>query len=475
MRIARDDCGGADLGHDSARAPLGHALQEFPIGRTIGGATVAACRPAAPSDPLFMPSSSAASPAASTPSPVADAADFSLRKIAIPAFGPSLLFGLGEGAILPIVPLTARDLGASVSMAALVVGLISLGSLLNNIPASLITMRWGERWAIVAAGIWSALGMALCLGTTHLGLFGAGCLMVGMSQAVYNLARQSYMTEAVPIMYRARALSTLGGVMRIGMFAGPFLAAAAVHAFGLPAAYVIGIVAVLGAAAVGSRVPDLEAPPLPPGQAAPEPVTLASTLRDHRRTFLTLGLGVVLVSAVRASRQAVIPLWADHLMLAPAVASLIYGLAGGIDMLVFYPAGKVMDHLGRRWVAVPSMLIMGVAMLLMPLTNGFVTLLIAALAIGFGNGIGSGMIMTLGADHSPRHGRAHFLGVWRLLSDIGSSCGPGLLSFLAASLSLGAGIATTGLLGLVAAAAMAWWIPARRAGSGAGGAPSSTP
>ncbi|WP_213956478.1 MULTISPECIES: MFS transporter [unclassified Variovorax] len=395
--------------------------------------------------------------------------EFSLRKIAIPAFGPSLLFGIGEGAILPIVPLTARDLGASVSMAALVVALISIGSLLNNIPASLITMRWGERWAIVVAGIWSGLGMALCIFTSHLGLFAAGCLMVGMSQAVYNLARQSYMTEAVPVMYRARALSTLGGVMRIGMFIGPFLAAAAVHAFGLSAAYAIGIAGVLGAAAIGARIPDLEAPPHPAGQDAPAAPTLVSTLRDHHRAFLTVGVGVVLVSAVRASRQAVIPLWAEHLALAPAVASLVYGLAGGIDMLVFYPAGKVMDHKGRRWVAVPSMLVMGIAMLLMPLTTGFATLLVAALAIGFGNGIGSGLIMTLGADHSPRHGRAHFLGVWRLMSDIGSSSGPALLSLLAASMSLALGIAATGLIALVAAGVLACSIPPRRAGGPAHG------
>jgi len=402
-------------------------------------------------------------PSPSAPPASPSTAAFSLRKIAVPAFGPSLLFGLGEGAILPIIPLTARELGASVPMAALIVALISIGSLLNNIPASVITMRWGERWAIVAAGIWSGLGMALCIWTSHLGAFAAGCFMVGMSQAVYNLARQSYMTEAVPIMYRARALSTLGGVMRIGMFAGPFLSAAAVHAFGLSAAYVVGIAGVLGAAAVGARLLDLAPPPAPPGQAEPATVTIGSTLRDHRRIFLTLGVGVVLVSAVRASRQAVIPLWAEHLALAPAVASLIYGLAGGIDMLVFYPAGKVMDHKGRRWVAVPSMLIMGVAMLLMPLTSGFTTMLIAALAIGFGNGIGSGMIMTLGADHSPRHGRAHFLGVWRLMSDIGSSCGPALLSFLAGSLSLAAGIAATGLIALVAACTLAYWIPSRRA------------
>jgi len=377
----------------------------------------------------------------------------------VAAFGPSLLFGLGEGAILPIVPLTARGMGASVSMAALVVAMVSLGSLLNNVPASAITMRWGERWAIVAAGLWSALGMALCLWTPHLAVFGAGCFMVGMSQAVYNLARQSYMSDAVPMEYRARALSTLGGVTRIGMFIGPFLAAGAVHAFGLSAAYVVGIVGVLCAAALGARVPDLEAPPLPAGQHPPVPPTVASTLRNHWHVFLTLGFGVVMVSAVRASRQAVIPLWADHLALAPSVASLIYGLAGGIDMLVFYPAGQVMDRKGRRWVAVPSMLIMGVAMLLLPLTGGTLTLLLASLAIGFGNGIGSGILMTLGADHAPRHGRAHFLGVWRLMSDIGASCGPALLSFMAGALSLAAGIVVTGLIALAAAGTLAYWIP----------------
>lgn len=394
----------------------------------------------------------------STPS---SATTFSFRRIALPAFGPSLLFGLGEGAILPIVPLMARELGASVSMAAFVVTLIGVGSLLNNIPASVITMRWGERWAIVAAGVWSALGMALCVLVPGVVALAIGCFMVGMSQAVYNLARQSYLTEAVPAVYRARALSTLGGVMRIGMFIGPFLSAAAVHAFGLSAAFAVGIAGVLAAAAVGARLPDLQAPVHPEGQA-PAPVSLGSILSDHRRVFLTLGFGVLLVSAVRASRQAVIPLWADHLLLAPAVTSMIYGISGGIEMLLFYPAGRVMDLKGRRWVAVPSMAIIGLAMLAMPFTVGFVTLLIAATAIGVGNGIGSGLIMTLGADHAPRHGRAYFLAVWRFLSDLGGSCGPALLSALVATASLAGGIAVTGLLSLLAATLLGMWIPTRK-------------
>ena len=89
---------------------------------------------------------------------------FSLRRIALPVFGPSFLFGLGEGAILPVIALTVRQLGGSVALAALMVTLIGIGSLVTNIPASLITARWGERWAIVGGAVWGGLGMAICVG-----------------------------------------------------------------------------------------------------------------------------------------------------------------------------------------------------------------------------------------------------------------------------------------------------------------------
>ena len=389
---------------------------------------------------------------------------FSFRQIAVPAFGPSLLFGLGEGAILPIIPLSVRHLGGSVALAALIVTLIGIGSLICNIPASIITTRYGERWAIVTAAIWGAAAMALCLFVPNLWAFAAGVFMIGMAGAVFSLARQSYLTDAVPLHFRARALSTLGGVMRIGLFAGPFLGAAVIPYFGTHAAYAVGVLALLMAAGVAVGMPEL------PGEhhataieadasRARSAPTVRSVGVDHLRIFLTVGIGVLLVSAVRASRQAVVPLWAEQIGLDAATTSLIYGVAGGIDMLVFYPAGKVMDRKGRLWVAVPSMVLMGIAMLLMPFTHASITLLLAAVLMGFGNGIGSGMIMTLGADYSPSTGRAHFLGLWRLASDVGSTGGPALLSAVTAVLSLAAGIWCTGLVAFAAAAVLWYWVP----------------
>jgi len=387
---------------------------------------------------------------------------FSLRRIALPAFGPSLLFGIGEGAILPIVALSVRDLGGSVALAALMVTLIGIGSLVSNIPASILTTRYGERWAIVGAGVWCAIAMAICMLVPHLAAFAIGVFMVGMAGAVFGLARQSFLTEAVPFHYRARALSTLGGVTRIGLFIGPFLGAAVIPFAGLAGAYGVGMVALIVSALLAIGMPEL------PGdhhamvvtaENAPRPPTIRSVSTGHAKIFLTVGIGALLVSAVRASRQAVVPLWAEQIGLDAATTSLIYGLAGGIDMLVFYPAGKVMDRKGRNWVAVPSMICMGAALVAMPFTHGATTLLVAALFLGFGNGIGSGMIMTLGADYSPAAGRAHFLGVWRLMADLGATGGPGLLSAATALFSLAAGIFCTGVVALAAAGVLWYWIP----------------
>ena len=399
------------------------------------------------------------------------AEDFSLRTIAVPAYGPTLLYGLATGAILPVVAITARGLGATVALAALIITLTGVGSLLTNVPATVVTTRFGEKWALVAASAWCALAMVLAAAVPVLWVFALAVFMVGMAGSVFGLARQSYLTEAVPLHFRARALSTLGGVNRIGVFIGPFAAAGAIHFLGTPGAYWVGAVAAVGAGILSFQVPDLVVRPgaggsaKPGGSAGPAgpAPTVRSILRSHARVFRTIGIGVLLIAAVRATRQAVIPLWAQHIGLDPTATALIYGLSGAIDMLIFYPAGKAMDSWGRRSVAVPCMLIMGAGLALLPLSAGPTGLLLAALLIGFGNGIGSGIVMTLGADFSPSPGRPQFLGIWRLLADLGTMGGPGLLSAVTALVSLSAGIGATAVLGLLGAAVLWRWVPGRKA------------
>jgi MFS family permease len=388
--------------------------------------------------------------------------EFHLRSIAVAAYGPATLFGLAQGSMLPVIALSAIDRGASPSIAALVGALLGIGSIVTNIPSGILATRIGERKSMLVAAIATAAGLAVCLvdlgrGAGALLVYSAGILLIGAASSVYSLARQSYLTEMVPGHMRARALSTLGGTMRLGIFLGPFLGAGAMELWGLPGAYYVSLAATAGAGVIVYRVADLEVSDQ--RKAAAAQVTTRSVLRGYWRTFVTLGAGVLLLSAIRQTRQVVIPLWATHIGLSPTASSVIYGVAGAIDVLTFYPAGKVMDVYGRRWVAVPSAIIMGISFLLMPATHGAVTLAFTAMIMGFGNGIGSGIVMTLAADISPEAGRPTFLGIWRELADAGSGAGPVILSAVTAVAGLAAGIVVSGSVGFAAAAALWTWAP----------------
>lgn len=395
-----------------------------------------------------------------------DASRFRWREILIPAFGPSVLFGLGKGAVLPVIALTALELNASHAVAGAIVSLIGLGSLINNIPAALITNRFGERRSLVGAALFSILALILCVFAGHPAVLALGVLMLGMATSVFYLARQTYLMEAVPASMRARAFSTLGGTQRIGMFTGPFIAAGVMHFFGLPGAYWTAILALAGTGILCFSVPDLQ-PAMPPASRRDADLPIANprmwdVAKQYGHVLLTLGMGVALIGALRASRQIAIPLWAESIGLSATATAVVFGVSSAVDVLLFYPAGKVMDLYGRLWVALPCALVLGLSFVTIPLTASFIPLILVAILMGVGNGIGSGIVMTLGADASPVDGRTQFLGLWRLISDVGTSAGPFFLSAMTALISLGAGIVSVGMLGF--AAAVIFWrkLPHRR-------------
>lgn len=388
----------------------------------------------------------------------------SLKSFAVPIYGPAVLYSVGFGALLPVVPLVATSMGASAAQAALLVTVIGIGSLVGSVPSSILAARLGERTVIPLA---AALGAVLCLGCMAAGnvvVLGSLLALLGFVQAVFTLARQGYLTEAAPVELRARALSTLGGVHRIGMFVGPFAGAAAIGVAGVRSVFVVAAVAMIAAGAVSLRLPRTasrtgSARAGGDARTVTGRVRISTILRDHAYTLGTIGVTIVLISAVRSCRQVAIPLWSEHIGLDAAAASLVYGIANAVDMAVFYPAGRVMDTHGRRAVAVPSMAVMAAGFVALPFTQSWPGLLAASVIIGFGNGIGSGMVMTMSADLSPDVGRLQFLGVVRFLSEIGAGGGPAVVSALTALSGLAVGLWSAAVCAGAAAVGLWWWIP----------------
>ncbi|GHD48564.1 MFS transporter [Mycetocola manganoxydans] len=399
--------------------------------------------------------------------------DFSIRSVAIVVFVPTLLFSIGEGALIPLIPIAATNLGASLAIAGVIAGMLMIGELAGDIPSGWLVSRIGERTAMIGAAFLSILAALGAVLAPNPWVLGASVFVLGLATAVFALARHAFMTSYVPIRYRARALSTLGGVFRAGLFIGPLISVPVIHVTGgAQGAFWIMAATCLAAVLILLLMPDPESlfgrvDRSRRGAKAEQPADtshgLFRTLWSFRGVLARMGSGAALIGGMRAARTLILPLWAVSLGVSEANTALIIGLAGALDFALFYVSGQVMDRFGRSWSAVPSTLGLGLGMLLLAFThdipNAVVWFIVAAGVLSVANGLGSGILMTLGADLAPPGRPAPFLGAWRFTADAGSATAPLVVSGLTALVSVSFAAGTVGIFGILGAVHLARMIP----------------
>jgi MFS family permease len=168
---------------------------------------------------------------------------------------------------------------------------------------------------------------------------------------------------------------------------------------------------------------------------------------------------------IRAGRFLIIPLWGQQLGLDVAQIGIVVTVGAIVDVSMFVPAGMIMDRFGRKVAAVPSFSLMALGMALIPFSHDFLTLSLVAMLIGLGNGLGSGLMMTLGADLAPPGATGEFLGIWRLIGDVGGVLGPVAVGLVAAAVGLSGGAWLLSIAGWLAVVTLAVLVQeTRRAG-----------
>jgi MFS family permease len=203
------------------------------------------------------------------------------------------------------------------------------------------------------------------------------------------------------------------------------------------------------------------------GGAAPTPIH--RLVRAHCHVYATSGVAAALMMFVKLCRRAVLPL-AGSLVAMPievaraphgparspprcprgahggGCAAQVIGLAmtamGAADLALIPYAGWLMDARGRKAAGVPAFLVMALgfaAVGLLRETSAVTGLPVAwchfgaAMLIGLGSGLASGINQVLGMDAAPPTAAdaATFLGVWRMMSDSGALLGPVAAGFVA--------------------------------------------
>ena len=380
------------------------------------------------------------------------------RRLIPSVYAPAACIAVGHQATLILLPLYALEIGGGPAAAAAVLGMRGIGTMLADVPSGMAVTRLGDKVTMVAGTVLVALacaGFAFAADPWTLGML---ALVLGAGFGALMLGRLNYVARQCPVAYRGRAITMLAGIQRVGLFVGPAAGGLVAETLGFATAFIAA--AVLNVAGLVLMIVFVRrSRTRGRGGAQPHGAVIARILREHRHEFVRGGLASVAMQFVRSARQVLIPLWGGAIGLDAASIGLAFGLSSALDAAMFFPAGWLMDVRGRKWSLVPSLAVLGASLVLMPFATTFWPYLAVALLSGLGNGFGTGIIMALGADLSPRTNRGEFLGVWRLLGDAGHAAGPFVFSATTGFFALGATLGLAGAVGFAGAAAAAWLVP----------------
>lgn len=437
-----------------------------------------------------------------------------LKPILWPVLVPFALFAVGLGAIMPILVLGALSLGSTQAFAAAIVGIMGAVSLMATVPAGILIDRLGDFRAmfvatcaaiivlgsIVAAFIWDSPYSLL--------VYTVALMVFGPVSDVWSLARQAVVAEVMPPADLAKAMTALGGTQRVGNLVGPMIGAGLMLVFPIWSVFVFsGLTAVAAIAimtlpiaqipgfddhpdrpeaAPNSRADDHSLTDVPNPTEAADPATTDDAAhgdafhprrgkkKDRRppldvrwKSVILTGVTIIALAAARAAQPVVVQLWGVEIGLHKSSISLIIAFGAGLELIVMFLGAYIKDHLGRVATLVACLSIFGTGFVIMVAKPDLAGMVIAAAVMAFGNGLGAGVNMTIGADLSPAVGRPRFLGIWAIFNNGGKLGGPTLLSLIITVTTLRFGVLFPGLLAFLGAVWILIWarqvgLPGRR-------------
>ena len=379
--------------------------------------------------------------------------------LVLPVYVPSLILMFGNGMLIPILPLYAKTFGVSYGLVGVVLAAEGVGRLIGALPTGILIGKVGRKPAMILGVSSVAVSTLMLFWARDIYEVMFYRLAAGFGGSLWNIACHAYLADATAVFHRGRALSIFGGIHRIGSFAGPAAGGALGTYYGLESPFLVfaglaSMVVIVATITFGT-----ETSPAATTVGAGHIKRLLRIFRSHFRELATAGSGQLFAQTIRAGRPVVVPLYAaDVIGLDVQAIGWIITISALVDMSLFYPAGHIMDRFGRKFAMVPCFLTQAIAMAAIPLTHSFTELLLATALLGLGNGIGSGTMMTLGADLAPRDSMGEFLGAWRLVGDAGYVGAPLAVGGIADLLGLSPATFAIAGFGLLAAGTFAFLV-----------------
>lgn len=331
--------------------------------------------------------------------------------------------------LLTVLPLYARELGASEPEIGLIIGLFAGSAMLVRLPVGWQLDR-GRRVPLLMAG--AAIFALSSAGYALVGSI-AAILAIrvfhGTGMSIFSTAGQTVAVDVAPPGRRGEALGVYGIAQNLASGLGPPLGLALAAALGFTALF--GISAALAGLAVALSALIVD----PPRQQVPRRSGTVFNLAVVRPGFVMWA-----VMFTYGGIAAFIPILA--LQRGLANPGLFFTVYAGAMVVAQTLAGRASDRLGRKAAIVPGLVLLAVGLAGVGLLGDW-WLLGAALVYGLGAGACQPSLFATAGDLVASEARGSAMATMGLFLELGISSGAIVVGLLAGVLGLG----TTFVLG----------------------------
>lgn len=370
------------------------------------------------------------------------------RQALLSLYLPAAILALGQGIVLPALPVYAKSFGIGFGIASMVIVAAPLGSLAAGVPTGYLLDRLGRRRIILAGPILAALSSFLMAAAQSFPELLFYRFLGGAATQMWGLGWLAIIADTGNQGQRGRQITGMHAMESLGRISGPLVGGIIATLWDVRMPFVFYGVLCLIAVVPGFLLIKETVRADRHGRVQP------SAGGAQRRLGLDwlftapvlIFLGAQLIGAVTrgALQHGSLNFYAVYVYEVDAATIGFLGTAAtALSIPIMVASGAVMDRFGRKAAILPGFTSLGLALAFMGLTAyaewPFSSYVAAFLIVVATNTITTGNMQTLGSDIAPAEARGSFFGISQTVVQVGHIVSP--IAFALLSENVGAWVA----------------------------------
>jgi len=354
---------------------------------------------------------------------------------------------LGFGLVMPLLPIYARDFGATGTQLGFLTASFAIARLITTFPGGWLADRAGRKKPIILGLLAYSVVMALYGFSQDVNQLILLRGLQGMASGIVWPVISTMVVDKVLPRDRSKAIGLYEMMHFLGMVIGPGLGGVLAGMFTVAVPFLVcGVLAFFSSLIVALtvqettttelRIYDVSAE-IPHFETDSKSSTHNKAIRGLRELtpyasiFLGLCLAQLILVFSNALMQPVLSVYANEEMgISEVGVGMLFTVQGIVTLLATVPMGIVADEVGRKPIIVLGKIIHAVAALLVILSGSFWPLLFVMTMRGFGRSMSNPSITAMFSGLVPISKRGRGIGIFNLFRNVGLVVGSTVGGFL---------------------------------------------